>query len=266
MKCDENIYEDDEIAYVEACVNSTIEMMIFKVPSSSKSWLNYWPEETMCCTAEMEEEEYCNGAELGRLITPFSGILKSSIEITYGNVISLRDIPFVHTSIGETGMYIILFGICSPFTSPILLTGSIESIDPYGYLPADLYGNLPFYVMLSEIYTIAGLCWLVLCYKYMDELINVQYWITLVLALGMLESLFLYDHFLCWNESGTADSAKGIEVIGILFGVFKRAISRVFILMVSMGYGTVKPSLGEDTKRILTLGCVYAIFSFIYDS
>ena len=68
-----------------------------------------------------------------------------------------------------------------------------------------------------------------------------------------------------WNEYGTADVAKSLEVFGILFGVLKRSISRVFVLMVAMGYGTVKPNLGEDTKKILAAGLFYAVTSFIYD-
>lgn len=134
-----------------------------------------------------------------------------------------------------------------------------------GYLPADLYGDLSFYLFLSIAYTITGIGWVLLCYQHQHELINLQYWITIILVCAMLEASFIYEHYLMWNEYGTADVAKSLEVFGIMFGVLKRSISRVFVLMVAMGYGTVKPNLGEDTKKILCAGLFYAAVSFIYD-
>jgi len=194
----------------------------------------------------------------------FVGLVKETIKVGKDPV-SLGDFPLVHNTVTETGMHIVVFSVCNAFSSPVELRGSIDSMDPYGYVPADLYGDMPFYLSLSVAYTILGLFWASLCWTHKDELINMQYWIAIVLFLGMLEAGFLYDHFLTWNEQGTAGAAKGVEIMGIVFGVLKRSISRVFILMVSMGYGVVKPSLGEDTRRILMLGTLYAFFSFIYD-
>lgn len=97
-------------------------------------------------------------------------------------------------------------------------------------------------------------------------MISIQYWISLVLFLGMIEATVLHEHFLLWNELGTAQAAGTMELIGILFGVAKRTLSRVLILMISMGYGMVKPTLGQEMKQILLLGLTYAVMSYIYDT
>lgn len=268
LQCDD--VGDDAVKAAELCDSTDLEVMIFRIPTDSshntiKRWMDYWPQDNLCCTEEMYELEECSSDQRGSLISPpIKGLVKTTIKVGREPV-SLGDYPLVHNTVTQTGMHIVVFGVCSPFNAPVELHGSIDSMDPYGYLPADLYGDMPFYMSLSVAYTILGLFWGSLCWTHQHELINMQYWIAIIVALGMLESAFLYDHFLTWNEQGTADAAKGIEIMGILFGVLKRAISRVFILMVSMGYGVVKPSLGEDTRRILMLGMAYAFFAFIYD-
>ena len=55
-----------------------------------------------------------------------------------------------------------------------------------------------------------------------------------------------------------------ITISGVIFGVMKRALSRVVVLMVSMGYGVVRPSLGDDMKKIMYMGCSYFVLSLVY--
>jgi hypothetical protein len=94
--------------------------------------------------------------------------------------------------------------------------------------------------------------------------LNVQLWITLVIFMGMVETATMFFDYLDWNSTvrtRTHDicihdakflendviAAKGTRVFGLtLFGVFvgvcKRALSRISVLMVSLGYGIVKVS------------------------
>jgi hypothetical protein len=41
-------------------------------------------------------------------------------------------------------------------------------------------------------------------------------------------------------------------------------VSRVVVLLVALGYGVVRPSLGDDMKKVLYLGGAYLVFSLIY--
>ena len=50
----------------------------------------------------------------------------------------------------------------------------------------------------------------------------------------------------------------------MVFGVTKRAASRVLVLMVSLGYGVVRPSLGDEMDKILYLGAAYFLLSLVY--
>jgi hypothetical protein len=52
---------------------------------------------------------------------------------------------------------------------------------------------------------------------------------------------------------------------GLLVGVFKRAISRCMLVMVSLGWGVNRDSLGSAMKRIVGLGMLYAGVSLARD-
>ena len=131
-----------------------------------------------------------------------------------------------------------LFASCNPRAGGIEVRGDTEWLNPYGYLPGDLYGNLPFFGWLALAYVVAGFVWAAMMAAHMDDLIQLQYWITLVLGLGMLETLTRYEDFSSWNRHGVRDD--GAMLFGVLCGTAKRALSRVLVLIVSMGYGTTK--------------------------
>jgi len=66
---------DDVVARSEICDFSNLDVMIFRVPTDSshqtiKKWLDYWPEDNMCCTEELHELGECFSADLGAVIVP----------------------------------------------------------------------------------------------------------------------------------------------------------------------------------------------------
>ena len=162
-----------------------------------------------------------------------------------------------------------------------------------GYLPADLFADIPFYGVLTCSYTLLGIVWLAVLglhryrvtllaryiirrlplyyisnlssiafYPFSGEIISLQLLISFVILLGMMESTLLFSHYMSWNDNGQMDLS--ITVTGVIFGVMKRALSRVVVLMVSMGYGVVRSNLGDDTKKIVYLGSSYFVLSLIY--
>jgi hypothetical protein len=56
----------------------------------------------------------------------------------------------------------------------------------------------------------------------------------------------------------------GITIAATVFGVCKRALSRIVIQFVALGYGIVRPSLGDDLHRVIFLGSTYFLLSLIY--
>ncbi|XWS65563.1 hypothetical protein CRYUN_Cryun05aG0124400 [Craigia yunnanensis] len=53
----------------------------------------------------------------------------------------------------------------------------------------------------------------------------------------------------------------GITLWAVTFSAVKKAVSRLLLLVVSMGYGVVRPTLGGITFKVLLLGLTYFVFS-----
>ena len=154
-----------------------------------------------------------------------------------------------------------------------------------GFLPADQIGALGYYLALSIIYLIIGLIWLGICMVYKYDLLAIQGWISLVILLGMIETALAFFDLNQWNQDGLRSygtlgacvffgACKVCLFISMFvcfssssiafdygYNISKRAISRVLILLVSLGYGMLKPSLGPLLYQVLLLGTVYFLVS-----
>jgi hypothetical protein len=95
-----------------------------------------------------------------------------------------------------------------------------------------------------------------------DQLMPLQFWITGVMIIAMIETTMLYFHFLDWNDNGVPTTI--VTIVAIFFGALKRALSRILVMLVCLGYGVVRPSLGEEMHRVLYLGGSYFVLSFVY--
>ena len=232
------------------CPDATFEILMFEEPPA-KPWMDYWPERQFCCTQDMAGAGECFQEQVGKLLVPadIPGAFMRSVKVPYGKQVSLEEEGAVaHHDISKSGIYILFMGNCDAASFPVKIHGRIESMDPYGYLPADLFGNLPFYGAMSCLYSIVGIAWLVYCAVYSEQLMALQMWITLVLALGMVETTTLFAHYLAWNDHGRPTIA--VTFVALFFGVSKRSVSRVVVLLVSLGYGVVRPTLGEEMNKV----------------
>jgi len=216
------------------CDNSTFNLMMLQEPTE-KYWMDYWPDREFCCTKDMVDSGKCNPEQLDHFIFPpdLPHAFARSIELAPNKEVRLHDDGAVaHHEMVSSGLYILLMTVCEPSASPVIMEGSVESLDPYGYLPADLFGNLPFYGALSALYVLMGLTWLVVSVLHYDQILPLQMWITVVIAMGMIETTTLFAHYLQWNELGAP--TLPLTICGLVFGVSKRAVSRYVSLSLSV--------------------------------
>jgi len=159
-----------------------------------------------------------------------------------------------------SGIYYLYFINCrASDTGDVKLNGKVVFMNPFGYLPGELYYYLPFYLSLSLVYLLIGIIWFILSAKYWKQLLKLQNWIAAVIALGMLEMATLYFDNLGYNNSG--ENYVAAMIVGVIVSTFKRTVSRVLVLVVSMGFGVVKSTLGANRYKILLLAVLYFIFS-----
>lgn len=142
------------------------------------------------------------------------------------------------------------------------ISGTSTFVNWYGYLSARLYPLLVFYGVLGLLYLTIGLIWVVLMFCHYHDLLHLQFWIGGVAFLGMMEMAISYGDLEYLNTYGTR-STFWMVFANLLFAS-KNTLARLLVLIVSMGFGVVKPRLGSALKQIIALGCSYFFFAAAY--
>ncbi|KAL7078462.1 hypothetical protein ACQ4LE_002678 [Meloidogyne hapla] len=132
---------------------------------------------------------------------------------------------------------------------------------PYGYLSAIDYPLLHFYGFMCIFYTLMALAWLVVCLKHWKDLLRVQFWIGAVIMIGMFEKAVFYAEYSNMNQTGK--SVEGLLELAELTSCLKRTMAHVLVIIVSVGFGVVKPRLGATLNQVIAVGMLYFIFCAI---
>uniref|UniRef100_A0A4X2LFG9 Transmembrane protein 87B n=1 Tax=Vombatus ursinus TaxID=29139 RepID=A0A4X2LFG9_VOMUR len=120
---------------------------------------------------------------------------------------------------------------------------------------------LQFYMVMCIIYILYGVLWLMWSACYWKDLLRIQFWIAAVIFLGMLEKAVFYAEYQNVNTTGL--SSQGLLMFAELISAIKRTLARLLVIIVSLGYGIVKPRLGTVMHRVIGLGALYFIFAAI---
>jgi hypothetical protein len=118
---------------------------------------------------------------------------------------------------------------------------------------------MTFFGLMSLAYLVLGLTWFLRFVRYWKDIIKLHYYITGVIALGMCEMAVWYFEYAILNSTGRRQ--KYVTFWAVTFTSIKKTVSRLLVLVVSMGYGVMKPTLGGVTSKVLLLGLVYFIAS-----
>lgn len=131
----------------------------------------------------------------------------------------------------------------------------IEINSDYGYLSAVDWPLLPFYGFMCIYYIILGLIWLILSFMQWRDLLRVQFWVGGVILLGMLEKATFYAEYQSINNTGIA--VQGTMIFAEWVSCAKRTLARMLVIIVSLGFGIVKPRLGSTLPRVVGVGILY---------
>ncbi|XP_060553057.1 transmembrane protein 87A-like isoform X2 [Ruditapes philippinarum] len=134
-----------------------------------------------------------------------------------------------------------------------------------GYISAVDWPLLIFYGVMGLVYIIYGLVWLVLLACNWRDLMRLQYWIGGVIVLGMLEKAVFYADYQNIANNGKSVT-EGTVIFAEVVSSLKRALARMLVIIVSVGFGIVKPRLGPTFHKVLFVGGLYFILATIEGS
>ncbi|XP_045406036.1 transmembrane protein 87B isoform X2 [Lemur catta] len=141
------------------------------------------------------------------------------------------------------------------------LNVSLSMIGPHGYISASDWPLMIFYMVMCIVYILYGILWLMWSACYWKDILRIQFWIAAVIFLGMLEKAVFYSEYQNINSTGL--STQSLLIFAELISAIKRTLARLLVIIVSLGYGIVKPRLGTVMHRVIGLGLLYFIFAAI---
>ncbi|CAH2328141.1 transmembrane 87A isoform X2 [Pelobates cultripes] len=135
----------------------------------------------------------------------------------------------------------------------------VEVKGPYEYLSLADYPRMIFFMVMCIVYVLFGVLWLAWSACYWRDLLRIQFWVGAVIFLGMLEKAVFYAEF--QNIRYKGESVEGAVILGELLSAVKRSLARILVIIVSLGYGIVKPRLGATLHKVVMAGALYLLFS-----
>ncbi len=184
-------------------------------------------------------------------------IVKSDVNSTsYANVITkkivLRLPQTLSYPIEKTGYYCV-----SLYSDNENYEGHVTFQNAYGYLPAPVIPKLPFFGAMAIAYIIFLAIWMYAYMKNRQDILPVQNYITAVAALLIVEMTAIWAYYLVANLAGDKWFVKVFLVSLSVLNALRNAFSFFLVLIVCLGYGVVRTSLGKTMLKCKILAGVH---------
>ncbi|TFK36947.1 lung seven transmembrane receptor-domain-containing protein [Crucibulum laeve] len=133
-----------------------------------------------------------------------------------------------------------------------------------GQLPATDHPKVNFYFVMFLVYAAFGTAWGWLCYKHINELLPIQYYLSGLVGLLVIEMVANWGYYRYLNAHGkTAASTVFLIVVAIL-DAGRNSMSFFMLLVVSLGLSVVRESLGRTMRKCQLLAGAHFIFGILY--
>lgn len=236
-----------------------VEAIIVEVKDRDKIGGSYSDYNVICCTPPLAKNGSC---KVGEVIIHQnedgpSGIKR--VQTFFEGKSEEANMELQTIEMDRAGMYYLYFMFCDPELVGMSITGKTVWRNPGGYLPGKMAPLLTFFGIMSLAYLVLGLFWFFQFSRNLKDIMQLHYHITAVIGLGMCETALWYFEYSNFNSTGTRPI--GITMWAVTFRAVKKTISRLLLLVVAMGYGVVRPTLGGITFKVLLLGVTYFVAS-----
>ncbi|XP_029926284.1 transmembrane protein 87A isoform X2 [Myripristis murdjan] len=141
------------------------------------------------------------------------------------------------------------------------LTVNVIMKGSHGFISITEWPLMIFYMVMCIVYILYALLWFIWAACYWKDLLRIQFWIAGVIFLGMVEKAVFCAEYENTNAVGSA--SPGLLIFAELVSALKRTLARLLVIIVSLGYGIVKPRLGTVMHRVVGLGILYFAFASI---
>lgn len=133
-----------------------------------------------------------------------------------------------------------------------------------GALPATDYPKVNFYFAMFLVYTAAAAAWGWLCWRHMSELLPIQYYLSGLMALLVIEMAANWVYYRYLNAHGENTSALVFLFVVSILDSGRNAMSFFMLLVVSLGLSVVRESLERTMLKCQLLAGAHFVFGVLY--
>lgn len=139
-------------------------------------------------------------------------------------------------------------------TEMLTFSGTMEVRNPYGLLPAVLYGMLPFSGFLTVGYLVLDVFFVFLLIHHRRQLLSLHWGILLILVMGTTAAAVSLYAFYRMNKTGEPVCCPypTTFLIATILDTFVRTLARVILLIVCLGYGIVRSHLSRAEVGVIS--------------
>lgn len=236
-----------------------VEAIMVEIRDRDKIGGSHFNYDAICCSPDLHTKISCNVGEVIIRSNEETPGWPKRIQTFFDGTAEEATMVAESIEISKTGMYYLYFMFCDPQLKGTTITGRTVWRNPRGYLPGKMQPLMTFYGLMSLAYLVLGLVWFMRFVQFWKDILQLHYHITVVIGLGMCEMAFWYFEYANFNSTGVRPMT--ITLWAVTFTAVKKTVSRLLLLVVSMGYGVLRPTLGGLTTKVVSLGVIYFVAS-----
>ena len=150
--------------------------------------------------------------------------------------------------VNEVAWYGGILKACDSAVPFATVFGEVTFKNPYGYIPAEFFGLLPFEMARLIALIALSLFFSVSCLVYASNLLPLHSGILAACVVAVVDGVVSLAAYAMINASGQPDCCPYASPIiaTLTVQIFRQTVSRVLLLVVALGYGIARPSLSRN--------------------
>ncbi|KJA25787.1 hypothetical protein HYPSUDRAFT_213719 [Hypholoma sublateritium FD-334 SS-4] len=133
-----------------------------------------------------------------------------------------------------------------------------------GQLAATDYPKVHFYFSMFVIYAGFALAWAWLCYRHMHELLPIQYYLSGLVGLLVIEMFANWVYYRYLNAHGKGTASTIFLIVVAILDAGRNSMSFFMLLVVALGLSVVRESLGRTMLKCQALAGAHFVFGILY--
>ncbi|KAI3965385.1 hypothetical protein MKX01_042866 [Papaver californicum] len=212
----------------------------------------YGGQRDVCCTSDLAKLGVCKEGDVIVRKSKKNPYWPQVFGVSFKGDELVAELGPKDIQITQSGMYNLYFIHCDAKLKGLVIDGKTIWKNPSGFLPGRMAPLMNFYGFMCIAFLVLGLFWFSQYARFWSEVLQLQNCISMVIGLGILETVSWYLEYAVFNKAGFRP--LGFTLCAVTLGTIKRTIARLVFLIVSMGYGVVIPTLGGLTVKVMMLG------------